>query len=94
MRKTRRVHIAAKLFILAFSVYAAFTLVSLQLQIREKEKKMAVLQAAIDQQELENRQIQDILDNADDTEYIAEIAREKLGYVAPGERVFVDISSK
>ena len=94
MRKTRRVHIAAELFILAFSVYAAFTLVSLQLQIREKEKKMAVLQAAIDQQELENRQIQDILDNADDTEYIAEIAREKLGYVAPGERVFVDISSK
>ena len=94
MRKTRRVHIAAKLFILAFSVYAAFTLVSLQLQIREKEKKMAVLQAAIDQQKLENRQIQDILDNADDTEYIAEIAREKLGYVAPGERVFVDISSK
>ena len=39
-------------------------------------------------------QIQDVLDSADDTEYIAEIAREKLGYVAPGERVFVDISSK
>jgi len=94
MRKTRRVHIAAKIFVLAFSVYAAFTLVSLQLQIREKEKRVAALQAAIHQQEMENRQIQDILDNADDTEYIAEIAREKLGYVAPGERVFVDISSK
>ena len=79
---------------LAFAVYAAFTLVSLQLQIHEKEKKMAMLQAAIDQQELENRQIQDVLDSADDAEYIAEIAREKLGYVAPGERVFVDISSK
>jgi len=94
MRKTRRVHIAAKIFVLAFSVYAAFTLVSLQLQIREKEKRVAALQAAIHQQEMENRQIQDILDSADDTEYIAEIAREKLGYVAPGERVFVDISSK
>ncbi|MBQ1250408.1 MAG: septum formation initiator family protein [Clostridia bacterium] len=94
MRKTRKVHAAAKLFVLAFAVYAAFTLVSLQLQIHEKEKKMAMLQAAIDQQELENRQIQDVLDSADDTEYIAEIAREKLGYVAPGERVFVDISSK
>ena len=94
MRRTRRVHIAAKIFILAFSVYAAFTLVSLQLQIREKEKKMAMLKAAIEQQELENRQIQDVLDSPDDTEYIAEIAREKLGYIAPGERVFVDISSK
>lgn len=94
MRKTRRVHIAAKIFVLAFAVYAAFTLVSLQLEIREKEKKIARLQTEIEQQELENRQIQDVLDSADDTEYIAEIAREKLGYVAPGERVFVDISSK
>ncbi len=94
MRRTRRVHSAAKVFILAFSVYAAFTLVSLQFQIRSKEKEIAQLQDKIDAQQLENSQIQDVLDSEDDTEYIAEIAKEKLGYVQPGERVFVDISSK
>lgn len=94
MRRTRKVHIAVKIFVFAFSIYAAFTLVSLQLQIREKEKLVEDLQAQIDQQRMENRQIEDILENPDDTAYIAEIAREKLGYIAPGERVFVDISSK
>ena len=48
MRRTRRVHSAAKVFILAFSVYAAFTLVSLQFQIRSKEKEIAQLQDKID----------------------------------------------
>ena len=48
----------------------------------------------IESQKLENSMIQDILDSDDDTDYIAEIAREKLGYIIPGQRVFVDISSK
>ncbi|MEA4920738.1 MAG: septum formation initiator family protein [Clostridiaceae bacterium] len=94
MRKTRKVHAAAKIFILAFAVYAAFTLVSIQLQIMSKENEKHELQMQIDRQKLENSRIEDILASEDDTEYIAEIAREKLGYVAPGERVFVDISSK
>ena len=94
MRRTRKVHAAAKIFLLAFSVYAAFTMVSLQLQIRAKEDEMAELQEQIESQKLENSMIQDILDSDDDTDYIAEIAREKLGYITPGQRVFVDISSK
>ncbi len=55
---------------------------------------MAELQEQIESQKLENSMIQDILDSDDDTDYIAEIAREKLGYIIPGQRVFVDISSK
>ena len=94
MRRTRKVHAAAKIFLLAFSVYAAFTMVSLQLQISAKEDEMAELQEQIESQKLENSMIQDILDSDDDTNYIAEIAREKLGYIIPGQRVFVDISSK
>lgn len=94
MRRTRKVHAAAKIFLLAFSVYAAFTMVSLQLQISAKEDEMAELQEQIESQKLENSMIQDILDSDDDTDYIAEIAREKLGYITPGQRVFVDISSK
>ena len=94
MRRTRKVHAAAKIFLLAFSVYAAFTMVSLQLQISAKEDEMAELQEQIESQKLENSMIQDILDSDDDTDYIAEIAREKLAYITPGQRVFVDISSK
>lgn len=94
MKRTRKVHPFVKIFVLAFAVYAAFTLVSLQLQIRNKEKEKAQLALLISDQQLSNDEIRDILECEDDTEYIAEIAREKLGYISPGERVFVDISSK
>ena len=44
--------------------------------------------------DMPNAEIEAILNNEDNDEYIARIARDKLGYVSPGERVFVDISSK
>lgn len=94
MRKTRKVSLAAKAALLLVSVWAAFTIVSLQLKIMAKESEMSELQQQIDAQKLENRQIQDVLDSGDDAEYIARIAREKLGYISPGQKVFVDISSK
>lgn len=94
MRKTRKVSFAAKAALLLVSVWAAFTIVSLQLKIMAKESEMSELQQQIDAQKLENRQIQDVLDSGDDAEYIARIAREKLGYISPGQKVFVDISSK
>lgn len=94
MRRTRRVHPAFKIFVLAFAVYAAFTVVSLRLQIQKKEAEMAAIQQQIDAQKLENSQIADILNTEDESEYVAQIAREKLGYITPGQYVFVDISSK
>lgn len=94
MHRTRKVSVAAKLALLLVSVWAAFTIVSLQLKIMAKEKEMSELQQQIDAQELENRQIQDVLNSGDDAEYIARIARDKLGYITPGQKVFVDSSSK
>lgn len=94
MRRTRRVHIAAKIGLFAFAVYSAFNIVSLQLEIKDKEDEMTELQQQIDDQKLENSEIEDILDSEDDADYIARIARDKLGYISPGQRVFVDIASK
>jgi cell division protein FtsB len=94
LKKTKKVSAAAKLFLIAFSIYAAFTIVSLQMQIRSKQNEMAELQQQIDAQKLENSEISDVLKGGDETEYIAQIARERLGYIMPGQRVFVDISGK
>ena len=46
----------------------------------------------MEQQELKNAEIEAIIENADDPEYIAKVARDKLGYVTPGEKVFVNIT--
>ena len=94
MRRKKRVGLATKIFVAIFAVYAAFTLVSLQIQISAKREEQAALQAQIEEQSLRNGEIEALLNSEDNDEYIARIARDKLGYVSPGERVFVDISSK
>lgn len=94
MKKKRRVSGLAKTATAVFAVYAAFTMVSLQLQIAEKKEEQAQLRAQIEEQELRNAEIKALLESENSDEYVARIAREKLGYISPGERVFVDISSK
>ncbi len=94
MKKKRRVSGLAKTATAVFAVYAAFTMVSLQLQIAEKKEEQARLRAQIEEQELRNAEIKALLESENSDEYVARIAREKLGYISPGERVFVDISSK
>ncbi len=94
MKKKRRVSGLAKTATAVFAVYAAFTMVSLQLQIAEKKEEQARLQAQIEEQALRNAEIKALLESENSDEYVARIAREKLGYISPGERVFVDISSK
>lgn len=94
MKKKKRVSGLAKTATAVFAVYAAFTLVSLQLQIAEKKEEQALLQAQIEEQELRNAEIKALLESENSDDYVARIAREKLGYISPGECVFVDISSK
>ncbi len=94
MRRKKRVGLATKIFVAVFAVYAAFTLVSLQIQISAKREEQQALQGQIEEQSLRNAEIEALLDSEENDEYIARIARDKLGYVSPGERVFVDISSK
>ncbi len=62
--------------------------------ICQKKEEQAQLQAQVEEQALRNAETKALLESDNSDEYVARIAREKLGYVSPGERVFVDISSK
>lgn len=94
MRRKKRVGLATKIFVAVFSIYAAFTLVSLQIQIGAKREEQQLLQSQVEEQSLRNAEIEALLTSEDNDEYVARLARDKLGYVSPGERVFVDVSSK
>ena len=94
MRRKKRVGLATKIFVAIFAVYAAFTLVSLQIQISAKREEQAALQAQIEEQSLRNAEIEALLNSEDNDAYMARTPRDKLGYVSAGGRVFVDISSK
>ena len=42
----------------------------------------------------DNEEYKNIVMKESDDEYIKRIARDKLGFVSPNDRVFIDISSK
>ena len=93
-RKKKRVGLVAKVLIAAFAVYAACTLVNLQLRLNAANAEHESLEAQLNEQKLICAELNDAISGEDHEEYIAEIARDSLGYIYPGEQVYVDISSK
>ncbi len=93
-RKKKRVGLVTKLLIAAFAIYAACTLVDLQLRINAAAKEQTRLQEELDAQQLVHAELEDAISGDNQETYVAKIARDALGYVYPGEQVYIDISSK
>ena len=92
--KKRHIGLLTKILIVAFAVYAACTLVDLQIRINAASAQQEQLQSRLESQKLVCAELTDAIEQSDNEDYIAKVARESLGYVYPGELVFVDISSK
>ena len=90
----RHIGLLTKILIVAFAVYAACTLVDLQIHINAASAQQEQLQSRLESQKLVCAELTDAIEQSDNEDYIAKVARESLGYVYPGEQVFVDISSK
>jgi len=95
MKKKKKVGLVTKILFGFVAIYAAFTLISLQLQINEQKNKIAELSEQNRQQEIKNEQYRDVI-NEDEAaeEYISQIAHDKLKYGSNGERVFIDAWGK
>ncbi len=72
--------------------YFIITIVGLQLDINERRAVLDQKTAAYEQQLADNDRLQSIIENDDKSGYIEQVAREKLGYVMPGEKVFYDVT--
>lgn len=90
-RKTKKVKIL-KLAVIVFFVYVVVSFAIMQTDISNRRKELASVQDELKQQQYINKEIVSILNSGENTEYIMRIAREKLGFVFPDERVFIDIS--
>lgn len=89
----KRSSLLTKILILVLVVYATVTLVSLQSQVTEKEAEAQALQSNITAAKQENLRLEQAIDALDTDEGVADVAREKLGWVADGEIVFYDIGN-
>lgn len=83
-----------KLVVLLVSVYCIFGIITTQVKINEQIRKLNLLKEKCNQKISDNEDYKNLIDQEADDEYIKRIVREKLGFVAPNDRVFMDISSK
>ncbi len=82
-----------KVFILCISIYVIYTLISQQKTLNAYKKEEATYAKQIQQEQKNNQELNQIKENVDSTEYIEDVAREKLGMYLPNERIFYDIGN-
>ena len=90
----RKRSVILRLVLLAFLGYGIFTLGQLQFKLVEISNYRDELAKQKEEVLLHNAEITELLKNGTEAELIERAARERLGYVLPGEEVFVDKSGK
>ncbi|MBS4785246.1 MAG: cell division protein FtsL [Clostridiales bacterium] len=81
-----------RLSTLLFTLYVVFSLVQIQGEIQESRELLAQLEQQNEEQRIANKELERILSDGTQEEYIERIAREKLGFAYPEEQVLIDIS--
>jgi cell division protein FtsB len=72
--------------------YFVITIIGLQFSIKERQDVLEQKNAVYEEQVEENTRLQTIVDSEDKSEYMEQIAREKLGFIKPNEKVFYDVT--
>lgn len=92
MVKIKRAGMATKLLVLVLLAAVAVALLSTQAKLNAAQADREALSRQVQEQREANAALQDGIDHSGDPEYLADIARSRLGLVEPGEIEFVDSS--
>lgn len=90
--RLKHASLITKIVIVAIMVYAGITLVSLKVQVTAAQKQREELRTQVSSVTQTNTELQYAIDHSKDAETIEDIARNKLGLVKPGEKIFYDVS--
>ena len=90
--KTKRAGIGTKFVILVLLVASITALLTLNSRLQQAKLERDTLSQEVQDQEENNAALADDIENSDDPDRIAAIAREKLGLVGQDEIVFIDTS--
>lgn len=93
MVKTKKAGLLTKLVVLALLAYFCTVLLSLNGQIAAAEGERDAVRAQVADQAQRNADLAEDVASADDPQKQEDIARDKLGLVVPGERVFYDVTN-
>ena len=91
--KLKKASVITKLLILVMVVYALYNITAVRVNIAEAEQNLTSLTQQVEDAQQENARLEYEIEHSEDPETIEQIAREKLGLVKPGEKIFYDISN-
>jgi cell division protein FtsL len=80
------------IIIAIFLIYFVITLISQQKTLNQYKAETESYSKQLETAKKTNEELQETKSNVDSTDYIEEIAREKLDMYLPNERVYIDIS--
>ena len=82
-----------RFIILAVLIYFICTLFSQQQTLNSSKREAEMYNNQIEAAKEETAELKNIKSNINSTEYIENVAREKLGMYLPNERVYIDIKN-
>ncbi|MFW6001477.1 MAG: FtsB family cell division protein [Halanaerobium sp.] len=80
--------------IIIIALIAAFNFYQNMVKLNQIENEVEEIESQIARAEAENEELKEQIDNTSSDEYIEEIAREKLGLVKPGEKMFIPVEEE
>ena len=86
----KRSKLITKIIVFALIIYAGISLISLRGRIEEGQSELNEIRRRVAAMEVANAEREYEIENNDDPDVIANIARSRLGLVLPGEIIFYD----
>lgn len=91
--KFKKAGIITKIVIAALLIYAVASLVTVRSKTAALNAQKEQLQQQITDMTQSNAELEYKIEHSEDVDTVEEIARDKLGLVKPGEKIFYDMSN-
>ncbi len=88
MFTTKKAGLITKLLVCILLAYTAYMLINMQGRIRSVNEEVIGLNQQVEAQIQRNAALAEAIENSSDENHKMDVAREKLGLVVPGEKVF------
>lgn len=94
VKKRKKRYILLYLAVLGFAFYAVITIINQNVRIAEKKAELSELQQQINVVEIQSEYIEKVrgYQGQQLSEYMEKRAKEDLGYVSDGERIFINVA--
>lgn len=94
VKRHKKRYLLLYLAAIGFAFYAVITIINQSVRIAEKKAELNDLQQQINVVEIQSQYIQKVqsYEGEELSEYMKKIAKEELGYVGEGERIFINVA--